>query len=108
MQVYNEENKIEIEVYDSLKRVMDPELGINIVDLGLIYKITYTTENGIHITMTLSTKGCPMSDVIMDQMDSVLSETFPDKKHHIELVWEPVWNTSFVTPEGKKSLGLTF
>lgn len=108
MEIFSNDNKIEIEVYDSLKNVIDPELGINIVDLGLIYKIKYSAETGIEITMTLSTQGCPMGDVIMNHMDVVLTEKFPGIKHHMELTWEPQWTSAFVTPEGKKALGFTY
>lgn len=101
-------NNIEIEVFNELKTVIDPEIGINIIDLGFVYKIEYAEEKGIQIEMTLSTKGCPMGDVIMDSIQSTLTEKFPNKKIDINLVWEPAWSSDFVTPEGKKALGMTY
>ena len=106
MDLYSDTDKTELKVYNVLKEIIDPELAVNIVDLGLIYNIKYDEITGIHIRMTLSSKGCPMGDVIANNMDELLNERFPDCKHHIELVWEPVWSSEFVTPEGRKKLGL--
>jgi len=107
MEVFTEANKIETEVYDILKTVIDPELGINIIDLGLIYKIEYTDENGIQIELTFSSKGCPMGDVIMSSINESIGEKFPDKKLDLVLVWEPKWTSDFVTPAGRKALGMS-
>ena len=106
MEIFSEADKIEIEIYNILKTVIDPELGVNIVDLGLIYKIGYNNETGIKIEMTLSTKGCPMGDVIMDNAKSVVEKKFPNKKLDLILVWEPAWSPDLVTPDGKTVLGL--
>lgn len=101
-----EASNIEVEIYDALKTVIDPEIGINIIDLGLVYKIEYSEEKGIQLDVTLSTKGCPMADIIMDDINNTLKEKFPDKKLDIQLVWEPAWSSDFVTPDGKKALGM--
>lgn len=106
MDIFSNANKIEIDVYTALKKVIDPELGINIIDLGLVYEIKYSEEDGIKIVMTLSSQGCPMGDAIMDSMRNVLNEDFPGVKNNIELTWEPKWNTGFVTAAGRKALGL--
>lgn len=104
--MYSDSDLMEIKVYDALKEVIDPELGVNIVDLGLIYKISYTPEKGIAVTMTLSTKGCPMSELIMENVTTVLHQNFPDDEHIVELVWEPGWCADFITPAGKQALGM--
>lgn len=106
MEVFSQANKIEIEIYDALKEVIDPELFVNIIDLGLIYEIKFEEETGIHIKMTFSSKGCPMGDVIMNNIDAILNKKFPGVKNQIELSWEPKWTTDFVTPAGRKELGL--
>lgn len=106
MDIFSNANKIEIDVYTSLKKVIDPELEINIVDLGLVYEIKYIEGEGIKVLMTLSSKGCPMGDAIMDNMRNVLTEDFQGIKNTIELTWEPAWNTGFVTQAGRKALGL--
>ena len=102
-----EANNTEVEIYDALKTVIDPEIGINIIDLGLVYKIECNEEKGIQLDVTLSTKGCPMADIILDDIRNTLKEKFPDKKLDIQLVWEPAWSSDFVTPDGKKALGMT-
>lgn len=106
MEVISKENKIELEVYHALKEIIDPELGINIIDLGLVYQIKCDDKNDIQVKMTLSSKGCPMGDVIMDNIDFILSNRFPDHKHNIELIWEPKWTADFITPAGCKKLGI--
>ena len=108
MENSNEVDKMHVEIYDALKTVIDPEIGINIVDLGLVYKVEYSEDKGIQIDVTLSTKGCPMADIIMDNIHNTLMTKFPDKKLDIQLVWEPVWTSDFVTPAGKKTLGMTY
>jgi metal-sulfur cluster biosynthetic enzyme len=60
MAAHSDSDKIQIEVYNTLKNVIDPELGLNIIDLGLVYEIKHTPDSGIKIKMTLSIKGCPM------------------------------------------------
>lgn len=99
-------DKMNVEIYDTLKKVIDPEIGINIIDLGLVYKIEYSEDKGIKIDVTLSTKGCPMADMIMEDINNTLKEKFPDKKLDVQLVWEPAWSPDFVTPAGKKALNM--
>lgn len=105
MEVFSEANKIEMEAYDLLKTVIDPELGINIIDLGLVYKIQCTNENEMIVELTLSSKGCPMGDVIMESVETALKNKFPEMECKTILVWEPKWTSDFVTPAGKKALG---
>ncbi|MCE9540592.1 MAG: metal-sulfur cluster assembly factor [Bacteroidetes bacterium] len=100
-----ESENIGIKIYDALKTVIDPELGVNIIDLGLVYKIEYSEDIGISVDVTLSTKGCPMADVIMNDIQTTLANKFPTEKLNIELVWEPTWNPDFMTPAGKFALG---
>lgn len=100
-------NEIELKVYDLLKTVIDPELGINIVDLGLIYQIESDENNVVNITMTFSTKDCPMGDMILQTIMTVLNDNLPDVKHKINLTFEPKWTSDFLTPEGRKQLGIT-
>lgn len=108
MELLSDANKIEIQIYNELKTVIDPELNINIVDLGLIYTIKYTVEGSIEIVMTLSSKGCPMGDVIMQDMEATLNKVFPGVSQKITLVWEPKWSSDFITLEGRKSLGISY
>ena len=103
---FKKSDSIETRIYDCLKTVIDPEIGINIIDLALVYRIAYSEEEGIQIELTFSTKGCPMGDVITDAIKNVIAEKFPKLPFTLELVWEPVWTTDMVTNDGRKELGM--
>lgn len=94
----------ELRVYELLKSVMDPELGINIVDLGLIYEI-HCGDDGINIVMTMTTPGCPVSGSIIDAVRTTLQDEFTEDYVETELVWKPAWSPERITPEGMKLLG---
>ncbi len=95
----------EQEIAQLLKTVVDPEVGVNIVDLGLIYEITMDNETKtIHVVMTLSTRGCPLGDVIIQNVQVVLDANYPDYKNDVELVWEPMWSPEMITEDGKNAI----
>jgi len=88
-----------------LRRVSDPEVGINIVDLGLIYRIDIAPQE-IRITMTMTSPACPMGDMIMDDIDAVLDAALPpDIKVAVDLVWEPPWSPEMMTAEAREHFG---
>lgn len=90
-----------------LRQVIDPELGINIIDMGLVYEINYNhDEKLIIIEMTLTTEGCPMGNVIKDNVYHVLANAYPNFNIMINLVWTPEWNVDKMTPEGRLKLQL--
>lgn len=90
---------------EALRTVMDPELHINIVDLGLIYRITLQEDELlIQIIMTLSSKSCPMGESILTAVKNCVERLFPSYTAELELVWEPEWNYDFITPAGIKML----
>lgn len=94
-------------VYTQLKEIIDPELHLNIVDLGLIYDIAITQDSGlVEITMTLTTPGCPLSFVFEEWIpDSVKKiEGVTDVK--IILVWEPPWDPDKISDDAKEELGM--
>lgn len=93
----------ELKVYETLKNVIDPELNVNIVDLGLVYSIG-VKDFLIEIEMTFSSKNCPLSDTIQNDIRQKISEFFPDKILNLKIVWEPSWSPDFITPEGLKIL----
>ena len=105
MELFSEDNKIEIEIIHNLKEIIDPEIAINIVDLGLIYKANHSNSH-ITITMTLSSKGCPMGDMIMNQIENTLKRYYSKCTIQIDLVWEPAWNRDFISKAGRKQLGI--
>jgi metal-sulfur cluster biosynthetic enzyme len=106
MNLYTDKEKQEIEILHILKEVIDPELEINIIDMGLVYKVNYDEKGQITIDLTLSTKNCPMGDVIINGVENCLQRHFPEFKIVINMVWEPMWSRDFLTPAGKKELGI--
>jgi metal-sulfur cluster biosynthetic enzyme len=92
-------------VFENLKRVLDPELGINVVDLGLIYGVDFPEEETVHITMTLTTPGCPLHDSISSGVKYSLEEMEEFKNVDVDIVWEPAWSPERMTPEGLRQLG---
>lgn len=95
---------MEKQVLAPLYSVIDPELHINIVDMGLIYDIEVDDEKNIFITMTLSTRFCPMGEAITGGILRVLQKTFPEYEVHIEVTFDPPWSLERLTPEGVKML----
>jgi metal-sulfur cluster biosynthetic enzyme len=91
---------------NALYRVVDPELLVNIVDLGLIYGLDIAEEKSIQVTMTLSTRYCPMGEAITIGIRNVLSVEFPAKEINVRVVWEPKWDYSMISDEGRSQLGI--
>ncbi len=92
-------------VREALKEVIDPEIGINIVDLGLVYDIQII-EDSVYVKMTLTVPGCPLGNFILTQAKEKIEELEGVKEANIELVWDPPWNISMVSEEAKKKLGI--
>lgn len=92
------------QVYKQLSTVMDPELHIDIVSLGLIYHVD-VEEDQIKVTMTLTTPGCPLAPVIDKLIKKALS-FLKAKDVRVELVWEPAWTKEMMSEEAKLTLGM--
>lgn len=93
------------EVLDSLMFVIDPEVGINIVDLGLVYDVAIA-GTAVHIEMTLTTPGCPLHATIEAAVHRTLETRHPQLSDiNLELVWDPPWDTDMITASGKSQLG---
>lgn len=90
----------------ALMQVIDPELYVNIVDLGLVYGVDFANAGKVNVTMTLSTPGCPMGDAITGGVKNALGAVFPDREIAVEVVWEPRWNYDMITDDGKAQMGL--
>jgi metal-sulfur cluster biosynthetic enzyme len=94
------------EVRSLLLQVYDPEVGLDIINMGLVYDIRYEEEtNTIMVVMTLTSHGCPMGPMITSNASEVLQQYYPDKDIHIHLVWEPKWTAEKITAEGRTALG---
>ena len=90
---------------DALKNLTDPEIGLNIVDLGLIYQIDFDDElRNIYCTMTLTTKFCPMGESIIHAAEEILKNSFSEYETIINLTFEPSWNHDRISAEGKQFL----
>lgn len=95
----------EEEVRAVLMGVNDPELGINIVDLGLIYGIDVSSA-GIFIKMTMTTPACPLHTYLSQACEEAVRSRFPDiNAVHVELVWEPPWDPAKMSQTARKQLG---
>jgi len=95
----------EEQILDALREVYDPEIGVNIVDLGLIYTISSDAE-GVFIELTMTSPACPLGDLIVRNMKKALWSAFPEiGEIDIELVWEPQWSPEMMSEDAQQRLG---
>ena len=92
-------------VREALKSVVDPELGINIVDLGLVYEVQVSPEGDVDIQYTLTTMGCPIGPLIEDQMRAFLAAVPGIGEVRPEMVLRPAWSPEMMSEEAKAALG---
>jgi metal-sulfur cluster biosynthetic enzyme len=93
------------EIFKAVSTVIDPEVGFNLVEMGLIYDASSDDEGNVKVTMTLSTKACPLHQMILQWVKEAV-EKLPDVKEvDVEVVWEPEWNISMADENVKKALG---
>ena len=101
-----QEQEIVNEAYEALRYIIDPEVGINIVDLGLVYKVKLDeAEEKLKVELTLTTPGCPMGGTITTAARQMLDKRFPNLEIDIELVWLPQWTPEMISEEGMRLLG---
>lgn len=97
---------VKAQVYEVLRSIPDPELNVNILDLGLIYEVDVNqTDHSIRILMTLSSSHCPMGDAILKSVENAMEANFNNYVARVELTWEPVWNYDMITEEGLRQMG---
>lgn len=90
-----------------MRTVFDPEIPVDVYDLGLIYKIDYTREDKtLHVDMTLTAPGCPAADFIMEDVRQKLMSVEGPEKVDLRLVFEPVWSQDMMSEEAKLQLGM--
>lgn len=89
----------------ALRAVKDPELGLNIIDIGLVYETAVTPEGDVHVKMTLTSPGCPAGAEIMEDAKLVLQDLEGVRTVEIELVWEPYWTPERMDPRVRAFLG---
>lgn len=97
---------LERDIIRALRQVYDPEIPVNVYDLGLIYEIRVNQEHEVYIQMTLTAPNCPMADYVVDQVKDAVSDVPGVVSVEIDLVWEPVWDKSRMSEEALVELGL--
>lgn len=94
------------DVIKALKQVYDPEIPVNIYDLGLIYELVINKEHEVAIKMTFTAPNCPMADEVMAEVKTSVEDVPGIKSCNIDLVFEPVWDKSMLSEEARLDLGL--
>lgn len=95
----------EAAVYDALRTVDDPEAGMNIVELGLVYAVR-VTPGRIEVDMTMTTPACPVADMLVDQARDAIQAVIPaDTDTEVRLVWDPIWNPSMMSDLARERFG---
>ena len=95
------------DILPALRAVVDPELGINIVDLGLVYRAERFGDV-IAVRMTMTTPSCPLGEMLLDEVRAVLQRDFPQAAEiSVELVWDPPWSAELMSPAARAQLGVT-
>ena len=93
-------------VIAEIKKIYDPEIPVNIYDLGLIYDVKVNQENVVEIKMTLTTPNCPVAESLPMEVENTVKEVKEVNKVNLELVWDPPWDKSMITEAGKLELNL--
>ena len=92
------------QVRDSLKQCMDPEIPLSIVDLGLIYGIDVSENNDVNIKMTMTTKGCPLHETMVDDVKRYTRKVIGVNNVNVDIVWDPPWSMDRMSPEAKSMM----
>ena len=100
-----EKTKIEERIVDVLKTVYDPEIPVNIWDLGMIYKIDVKDDGNVDLDMTFTAPSCPAADFILEDVRTKVDSVEGAKSTNVNLVFEPVWDQSMMSEEARVELG---
>ena len=100
-----EKTKIEERIVDVLKTVYDPEIPVNIYDLGLIYKVDVKDSGDVELDMTCTAPSCPAADFILEDVRQKVDSLEGVKSATVNLVFEPTWDQSMMTEEARVELG---
>ncbi len=101
----SDNSPLDPDILDCLQDVMDPEIGLSVVDLGLVYKACQT-PGAIEVALTLTTRACPLGEMIVEDARERLARRFQDTSSvDVRLVWEPVWHPDLITDRGLQLLG---
>ena len=92
------------QILEALKVVRDPEIPVNVVDLGLIYNVEVADDGVVDIEMTLTSMGCPVQDMIQADAELAAMKVDGVRRVNVEFVWSPPWSTDKMTEDGKKQM----
>lgn len=92
------------QVRDALRAVKDPELNLNVIDLGLVYEIEVSDGGEVHVAMTLTSPGCPVGPEMLSDASGVIAKLDGVTKVNVELVWEPYWTPEKMDPRVRSLL----
>ncbi len=101
-----EKTKLEERIVDVLKTVYDPEIPVNIFDLGMIYKIDVQDDGSVEMDMTFTSPACPAADFILEDVRTKVESVEGIKAANVNLVFEPEWDKSMMTEEARIELGM--
>ena len=93
-------------IFQALEMVIDPELGIDIINLGLVYEIRFEDDGATEIDMTLTTMGCPLADLITDQIHDAMRDVPEVTNVEVRLVWSPAWSVEKMSRYARIALGI--
>lgn len=98
--------ELERDIVRALRQVFDPEIAVNVYDLGLIYELNVDEQHRVKIKMTLTAPNCPMADYVVGEVKRAVDDVPGVVSSEVELVWEPVWDKSRMSEEALIELGL--
>ena len=98
--------RLERDIIMALRQVYDPEIPVNVYDLGLIYEVKVDDDHNVEIQMTLTAPNCPMADYVVEQVRAAVADVPGVVSVKVDLVWEPVWDKSRMSEEALVELGL--
>lgn len=93
------------EIYSALRKCMDPEIPVNVVDLGLIYGVKVNEENNVDIEMTMTTRGCPLHDTLVSDVKRYVGKINGVAGINVSIVWDPPWSVDKIEPSVRDQLG---
>jgi metal-sulfur cluster biosynthetic enzyme len=100
-----DKEQVRSKVIAALREAYDPEIPVNVYDLGLVYGVDVDDEGNVEISMTLTAVGCPMAGIIIYRIEEEVRSKVPEAKSvKVKLVWEPMWSPERITPEGREML----
>jgi FeS assembly SUF system protein len=98
--------QLQEQVIEAIREVYDPEISVNLYDLGLIYDIQFDLQNNVSIQMTLTAPACPVAGILPKQVEAAVKGVKEVNKVSVELVWDPPWSRDSISDAGKLSLGI--